>query len=85
MQWKILLNGAIEIHVQTIVDSTIDDLSNRDIFGNIKYSNKDLIKERLINIKKKIPILLEKENYEELARLKKIYEELLKKYKDEQD
>jgi hypothetical protein len=40
-----------------------------------------MIYERLLEIKHKIPVLLENEEYEELSRIKKIYNQLLIKYK----
>lgn len=81
MKWEILKYGAIEIHIQHKIDEIVDHELQRDVFGNTSFSEKDMIYERLINIKHKIPVLLEREEYEELARLKKIYNQLLIKYK----
>lgn len=81
MRWEILKYGAIEIQIQHKIDEIVDRELQRDVFGNTSFSEKDMIYERLINIKHKIPVLLEREEYEELARLKKIYNQLLIKYK----
>ena len=81
LKWEILKYGAIEVYIQTVVDSTIDDHMQKDVFGNAKYHERDMLMERMVNIKRKRPILLENEQYEELARLQKIYQILLDKYK----
>lgn len=86
LKWEILKYGTIEVHIHEQLNRVLDQYDAKDIFGNIKFSENEIIKERIINIQKKIPLLLEKENYEELARLKRIYLQLLKRYKDnEQD
>lgn len=81
LKWEILKYGAIEIQIQHKIDQVVDDELKRDVFGNTKFSEKDMIYERLLEIKHKIPVLLEKEEYEELSRIKKIYNQLLIKYK----
>lgn len=82
LKWEILKYGTIEVHIQQKVNKIIDEENVRDIFGNVAFTENDIISERLFNIEKKVPLLLEKENYEELARLKKIYVQLLRRYKD---
>ena len=79
LQWEILKYGTIEVHVEEMVNRTIDNIDEHQVYQS--FAERNIIKERLISIRKKIPILLERENYEELARLKKIYIELMKKYK----
>ena len=81
MKWQILKYGTIDIHIQNTIDKVVDQELERDVFGNISFSEKDLIHDRLINIQRKVPKLLQNEKYEELAKLKKTYDQLLKKYK----
>ena len=82
LQWEILKYGSIEVHIQEKLNRIIDDKEARDIFGNVSFNENDMIKERLISIQKKVPLLLQRESYEELARLKRVYESLLKRYRD---
>lgn len=78
LQWEILKYGTVNVHVEEMVNKTIDKIDEHQVYQS--FTEKNIIKERLISIRKKIPLLLKKENYEELARLKRIYEQLLERY-----
>lgn len=81
LQWEILKYGTIEVHIEEKLNNIIDEDERRDIFGNVAFNEKDMIRERLISIQKKVPLLLQRESYEELARLKKVWDQLIKRYK----
>lgn len=78
LKWEIMKYGSIDVYIEEIISKTSDTYESDQYHS---FANKDIIKERLVNIQKKIPLLLQQENYEELARLKKLYESLMKKYK----
>jgi len=43
LKWEILKYGTIEVHIQQKVNKIIDKENVRDIFGNIAFTENDII------------------------------------------